>query len=151
MKCLPYEVKILNWWPDFDETLCGESLCPMYISVLSKVVIKMNKTPRYWHLKIKKMAYEASGLWSKKSRPVARFWWNFVWWELMIKVNFDFKQNFQQDEQNTHILVVQKWKNGQKITHNPTWWPNGASDEKSHKNQIFFIQFHFRKAASDFL
>ena len=59
--------KILNWWPNFDETLCGKSLCSKYISVLSKVVIKMNRTPRYWHLKIKKMAYEASGLWSKKS------------------------------------------------------------------------------------
>ena len=42
------------------------------------------------------------------------FWLNFVWWELMIKVNFGFKQNFQQDEQNSPIMVVQKWKNGQK-------------------------------------
>ena len=23
---LAYEVKTLNWWPDLDETLCGESL-----------------------------------------------------------------------------------------------------------------------------
>ena len=37
-------------------------LCSKYISVLSKVVIKINRTPRYWHLKIKKMAYEVSGL-----------------------------------------------------------------------------------------
>ena len=55
MKRLLYEVKSLNQWPDFDETLCGESLCNKYISVLSKVVIKINRTPPYWHLKIKKM------------------------------------------------------------------------------------------------
>ena len=62
MRRLAYEVKSLNRSPDFDETLCGESLCPKYISVLSKVVIKINRTPRYWHFKIKKMAYEVSGL-----------------------------------------------------------------------------------------
>ena len=67
MKHLPYEVKILNRWPDLDETLCGESLCSTYISVLSKVVIKMNRTPRYWHLKIEKwhmrrLAYEVKSL-----------------------------------------------------------------------------------------
>ena len=62
MRRLAYEVKSLDRSPDFDETLCGESLCSKYISVLSKIVIKMNRTPRYWHLKMKKMAYKASGL-----------------------------------------------------------------------------------------
>ena len=74
----------------------------------------MNRTPRYWHLKIKKMAYEASGLWSKKSKPVARFRWNFVWWELMIKENYGLKQIFHQNEQNTSILALEKRKNSQK-------------------------------------
>ena len=53
MKHLAYVVKIISWWPDFDETLCSESLCSKYISILSKVVIKMNRAPQYWHLKIK--------------------------------------------------------------------------------------------------
>ena len=59
MKHLPYEVKILNQWPDFDETLCDESLCSMYISVLSKVFTKMNRTPRYWHSKNGKIAQKS--------------------------------------------------------------------------------------------
>ena len=59
MKHLPYEVKILSRWTNFNESLCGKSLCSKYISVLSKVVIKMNRTPRYWHSKNGKIAQKS--------------------------------------------------------------------------------------------
>ena len=46
------------------------------------------------------------------------------------KKNNGFKQSFLQNEQKAPILALEKSKIIPKITHNPIWRPNGASDGK---------------------
>ena len=69
----------------------------------------------------------------------------------MIKVNFGLNQNFHQNEQNTPILALEKWKNSPKITHNPTWRPNGGSDDKKSKKPNILQKISFPHSGLRFL
>ena len=102
-----YGVKLFCLTTNFPENLCGGRSWGKLFLVLSKDLDWKSGSPRYWHLK---NSHEASAIWCKKSELVARFWWKFVWWELMVKVNFGFKQSCHQNEQNTPILALENLK-----------------------------------------